>query len=206
MAARQSPEILAPFPRPRHELGLATEVRTTLLVSSLQSLRKRGHLDRYLGHLPPEHHATVQSMIAGLWVPIEVGRAHYLACEALDLPLSDINAIGREVGDRIEGTFLATVVRMAGSVGATPWTALVQTQRLYQRVFRGGGGTCITKLGPKDARVQLAGYCFTDVPYFSYAMAGVFEIGAELFCSKAYAQVMTRECTPTMVALHVAWA
>jgi hypothetical protein len=206
MAARQSPEILAPFPAPRHELGLATEVRTTLLVSSLQSLRKRGHLDRYLGHLPPEHHAAVQSMIAGLWVPIEVGRAHYLACEALDLPLSEINAIGREVGDRIEGTFLATVVRMAGSVGATPWTALVQTQRLYQRVFRGGGGTCIAKLGPKDARVQLAGYCFTDVPYFSYAMAGVFEIGAELFCSKAYAQVMTRECTPTMVALHVAWA
>ncbi|HEY3817248.1 MAG TPA: hypothetical protein VGL81_08765 [Polyangiaceae bacterium] len=206
MAARQAPEIVLPFPAPRNELGVATEVRTTLLVSSIQSLRKRGHVDAYLRHLPPKHHDTVQSMIAGQWAPIELGRAHYLACEALALPVSTINAIGREVGDRIEGTFLATLVRMAGNVGATPWTAFDQTQRLYDRVFRGGGGTCVSKLGPKDARIQIVGNAVGDVPYFSYAMAGVFEVGAELFCSKAYAQVVTRECTPNMVVLHVAWA
>lgn len=206
MAPRQSADIVTPFRASRQELGHATEVRTTLLVSSLQSLRKRGHLDRYLGHLPREHHATVQSMIAGQWVPIGLGRAHYLACDALDLPSPDINGIGREVGDRIEGTFLATIVRMAGNVGATPWTALTQTERLYARVFRGGGGTCVTRLAPKDAHIQVVGFGFADVPYFAKAMTGVFEIGAELFCTKAYAQVVTRECTPNSVVLHIAWA
>jgi len=199
-------EVVVPFRVPEQRLGRATQVRTTLLVSSLQSLRRRGHLDEYLGHLPPEHHAVVQAMVAGQWVPIEIGRAHYVACDALGLSQPEVNAIGREVGDRIEGTFIATVVRMAGSAGVTPWTALEQTQRLYDRIFQGGGGTCLSKKGPKDARVQMAGFGIADVKYFAHAMAGVFEVGAELFCTKAYAQVVPRACTANSVVMDIAWA
>jgi hypothetical protein len=199
-------EIVAPFPAPEHKLGHATEIRTTLLVSSLQSLRRHGHQERYLGMLPREHHDTVLSMIAGQWAPIALGRAHYLACEGLGLSLAEVNAIGREVGDRIEGTFVATLVRMAGQVGATPWTALTHAQRLCERVLRGGGGTSVARLGPKDARIRLVGLGLNDIPYFVKAMAGVFEVGAELFCTKAYAQVVARESTPNSTVMHVSWA
>ena len=198
-------EIVVPFRVPEQQLGRATHVRTTLLVSSLGSLRKRGHLDAYFRHLASEHHGSVRAMIAGQWAATDVGRAHYLACDALDLPGPEVNAIGREVGDRIEGTFIATIVRMAGDVGATPFVALTQTERMYDRLFRGGGGTSVSRLGPKDARIEIAGFGFADVPYFAKAMAGVFEVGAELFCKKAYARV-DRQSTPSRVVIHVAWA
>jgi len=199
-------EIVVPFRAAEHLLGIATHVRTTLLVSSLQSLRRRQHFEDYQRHLPAERHAAVQSMIAGQWAPMELGVAHYQACQALRLTTAEMNLIGKEVGDRIEGTFLATMVRMAGRVGATPWTAMQQAGRLYERIFRGGGGLSIVKAGPKEARAHLVGVPLAGIPYFVVAMAGVFEVGAELFCSKAYAREVPGSRTPTRVALVIAWA
>jgi hypothetical protein len=199
-------EIVVPFRAPEEELGGAQRVRTTLLVSSLQSLRKRSLVDKYMSYLPAEHHREIQSLIAGQWSPMSLAMAHYEACEALRLPRHEVNVIGREVGDRIEGTFLATMVRMAGQVGATPWTALSQTQRLYQRLFGPGGGCCVLKVGPKDARVMLAGLPIARIPYFRGAMLGVFEVGVELFARKAYAREVEEARTPTRAMVHVAWA
>lgn len=199
-------EVIVPFRVAPQKLGVATRVRTTLLVSSLQSLRKRGLQDRYLELLPGEHHATVRSMIAGQWVPMRVAEAHYDACEALDIDRHEVNSIGREVGDRIEGTFLGTMVRMAGSVGATPWTALSYVDRLYDRVFAGGGGAAVYKLGPKDAEFHFVGVPVCRTSYFRLAMAGVVEVGAELFCSKAYAKEVADASSSLGAVLRVSWA
>ncbi len=199
-------EILVPLRAADHLLGIATHVRTTLIVSSLQSLRRRERFDDYLALLPAERHAAVQSMIAGQWAPMELALAHYQACQALGLQAAELNLVGREVGDRIQGTFLATVVRMAGSVGATPWTALSQAGRLYERIFRGGGGLGVVRVGPKEARARLVGVPLAGITYFNVAMAGVFEIGSELFCSKAYAREVPGTRTPTRVAIQIAWA
>jgi hypothetical protein len=199
-------EVFVPFRAPPQKLGVSARVRTTLIVSSLQSLRKRDLYHRYLELLPEEHHPTVRSMIAGQWVPMRIAEAHYDACEALGFDRREVNAIGREVGDRIEGTFLATMVRMAGSVGATPWTALSYVDRLYDRVFAGGGGAGVFKLGPKDAEFHFVGVPLCRIPYFRSAMAGVVEVGAELFCSKAYAKEVPDAAPPMGAVLHVAWA
>ncbi|HTQ43995.1 MAG TPA: hypothetical protein VMI75_14655 [Polyangiaceae bacterium] len=199
-------EVIVPFRAPPQKLGVCARVRTTLIVSSLQSLRKRGLYENYIQRLPDEHHAVVRSMIAGQWVPMRVAEAHYDACEALGIERRDVNNIGREVGDRIEGTFLATMVRMAGSVGATPWTALSYVDRLYDRIFAGGGGAAVYKLGPKDAEAHFVGVPLCRIPYFRSAMAGVFEVGAELFCTKAYAKEVPDASPPMGAVLHVAWA
>jgi hypothetical protein len=199
-------EIVLPFPGPPEKLGIATRIRTTLLVSSLQSLRRRGSFDTYMGLLPEEHHMTVNSMIAGQWVPMAVGVAHYEACQALGISQPEVVSIGREVGDKIHGTFLATMVRMAGQVGATPWTALSFVGRLYDRLFQGGGGATVIKLGPKDARVEFVGMPVARVPYYRMAMTGVFEVGTELFCRKAYVTDVAAECTDTLAVQHIAWA
>jgi len=199
-------EIVLPFSGPPEKLGVATRIRTTLLVSSLQSLRKRGAVDAYMRLLPAEHHMTINSMIAGQWLPIAVGLAHYDACQGLGISQPEVVAIGREVGDKIQGTFLATMVRMAGQVGATPWTALSFVGRLYDRLFQGGGGVTVIKLGPKDARVQFVGKPVARIPYYRMAMNGVFEVGLELFCKKAYGTDIASECTETTAVLHLAWA
>jgi len=204
--AGSSGEVIVPFRAPQEKLGVCSRVRTTLIVSSLQSLRKRGLYERYIELLPAEHHPIVRSMIAGQWVSMLVAEAHYDACQGLNLERRDVNVIGREVGDRIEGTFLATMVRMAGSVGATPWTALSYVDRLYDRIFAGGGGACIYKLGPKDAEAHFVGVPLCRIPYFRSAMAGVFEVGTELFCTKAYAKEVPDAAPHLGAVLHIAWA
>ena len=199
-------EIVVPFPAPEHTLGVATSVRTTLVVSSLQSLRQRGLADAYFAKLPAEHHEAIQSMIAGDWIPMSLARVHYDACEALGLGERGANEIGREVGHRVEGTFLAAMVRMAKSVGATPWIALEHVDKLYARLLLGGGGTCVVRTGPKDARVTMTGLDLVRVPYFRAAMAGVFEIGVELFCTRAHARVVADRRGAPRANIHVSWA
>ena len=206
-ASRTPEEIVVAFPRPPDALGAATRVRSTLLVSSLQSLRRRGRENDYLALLPAEHHRTVLTLVAGAWIPMPLAEAHYLACQGLGFQRSELLAIGREVGDRIEGSVLATMVRMAGSVGATPWTALAQIGRLYGRIFDGGGGVSVARRGPKDARVRFTGMPLVHIPYYRGAMAGVVEIGLQLFCTKAYVtDVPGTHEGKANIAMDLAWA
>ena len=206
MRGRGIEEVVLPFRAPPETLGVATQVRTTLLVSSLHSLRRRGSYDDYLQHLPLPHHATITSMIAGQWAPMAVGLAHYEACQALGIAEPQVRAIGREVGDRIQGTFLATMLRMVGTVGATPWTGIGFVGRLYERLFAGGGGVSVVKQGPKDARVLFVGLPVASIPYYRTAMNGVFEVGLDLFCKKSYVAEVRGAGTATSTVLHVAWA
>ena len=62
------PGYLLPFPAPPAELGLATQVRTTLIATSLQSLRARGLLDRYTKLLQGRHKETILTAVAGSWL------------------------------------------------------------------------------------------------------------------------------------------
>ncbi len=185
---------------------MATRVRSTLLVSSLQSLRRRGRESDYLSLLPAEHHRTMQSLVASQWVSMTLGEAHYRACEGLGFTRPEQLVIGREVGDRVEGSFLATMVRMAGSVGATPWTALAQIEHLYDRMFDGGGGASVSRRGPKDARMRFAGLPLARIPYFRGAMAGVIEIGLQLFCTRAYVTDVPAPASASLIAMDLAWA
>jgi hypothetical protein len=205
MAARGE-EVFVDFPVPVERLGTATLARTTLLVSSLQSVRKRNLSERYFELLPREHHAAMLSMIAGQWCAMRIAEAHYEACNGLGFSESAAHQLGAEVGDRIQGTFLAAMVRMVGTVGATPWTALSHAQRLFERVFQGGGGVSVVKRGVKDARVLFAGVPLCRFPYYRWALSGVFEAAADLFCRKSYAKEIPASATPTSVAFHISWA
>lgn len=197
-------EVIVPFPAARPLLGVASEVRSTLITSSLRIVRERDLLPRYTALLPRAHRDTILSTIAGVWLPMEVGKAHYRAMDGLGFSLAEQVRIGTEVGERVHGTFLGTMVKMAASAGVSPWTALGQVGKLYGRVFRGGGGPTVVKLGPKEARAELAGVPLAEVAYWRAGMRGMFQAGCELFCRKAY--VTEVAYTPTTVSVRVAWA
>ena len=129
-------EVFEPFPVPRGQLHLPTHVRSTLLASSLRALREHGFFDDYLAHLDPRWRETILDSVAGVWLPAESSVAHYRACDALPLTRLQRIALGREVGDRVNGTFLGTMVRAAKTAGATPWGVLAYTNRLYARHLR----------------------------------------------------------------------
>jgi hypothetical protein len=198
-------EVVLPFPSARDRTSLATQVRSTLIFSSLQSLRSHGLFDRYVPLVDVEFRETITTCVAGVWLPIRVGLAHYAACEALGIAAADQVAIGHEVADRIQGSLLGLFVRSARGAGATPWTVLTQLDRLWDRVFLGGGGPYVTKRGPKEARVELIGLPLLSVPYFRHAYRGAFLAGLELLCARVYVHEEPKRVDAT-AAFRVSWA
>jgi hypothetical protein len=132
----------------------------------------RGLLQRYAAFLSPEHRTRLDESLAPEWLPLELGLAHYAACDSLSLSPSELQEIGEDVGIRLQGTFIGTLTRSARNVGLTPWVPLAQFARLKERLMQ-GGAVMVTKTGPKDATVELHQIELFKHTYFRVAYAGV---------------------------------
>jgi hypothetical protein len=199
-------EVVLPFPGGgRDRVQPVTSFRSTWLTSSLRALKERGRLNEYLAHLPKRHHEVVLSTVVGVWLPVDVAIAHYEACDALRLHPSEIISIGRQAADQVHGTVLATFVRLARGAGVTPWTVLLRLHDLWSRIWL-GGGVCVVRLGPKEARIEIEGWPCAGSSYCRTAMRGVLPAVAELFCAKSYARE-EKPASPGTSTRHVlAWA
>jgi hypothetical protein len=196
-------EIFVPLPAPIGRIHPPKSIRSTLIASSLRAIRERALFDAYLANLDDVWRDIPTRAIAGTWLPIAAALAHYTSCDRLGFTVHEQIAIGREVGDRIHGTFLGTMIRGAKNAGVTPWVALAQTERLYERLFD-GGACSVTKVGPKDARVELVANPCLAIPYFRNAMRGLWAVALEFFCEKAYITEIGRSATSYRV--RAAWA
>jgi hypothetical protein len=194
-----------PFPGSPSSLGSASAARSTLVTTSIQSLRGRGLYDPYVSHLGALHRDELLTTVAGVWLPIDVAIAHYEACEALHLDAGDQLAIAMEVGDRVHGTFLGMMVRMARTAGVTPWPALAQSAKLYGRLFC-GGGVAVTPTGPKDARVELVGNPLCAIEYFRVGVRGVYQAALQLFCRRVTTFELPLRQAPHAMAIRISWA
>lgn len=184
-------EVVLPFPGPRERIVPADAFRSTWIVSSIQSLRSAGHFDRYAANLPESHRQEILQTVAAVWLPMPVARIHYEACDRLKLSVDDQIALGSSVGERAQGTLLATAVRAARGAGVTPWTILPQFDRLYHR-GNNGGAIAVFKIGPKDARVEAIGCELFDIDYFRNAFRGVLLGIMALFTPRAYVHEVKR--------------
>ncbi len=201
-----SDDIVCPFPALPEAIGELSHVRGTLLASSMQSLRSRGLFERYSSLLADSHRDRVLNSVAGEWLTSEIALAHYTACDALRLSVEDQIGMGRDVSRRTHETFLALLVKMARGVGVTPWVVLPKINSLYMRIFR-GGGIQITRLGPKDAKVQTVGLSPLSIPYFRNAYLGMYEAGVGMFASKVQVRSLSLAASPPGkdFVLHVQW-
>ena len=180
-----------------------SHVRSTLLSSSIQTLKDRGHYDRYVTLLPEEHHEAVIFTLAPTWLEIRHGIAHYRACDALGLPKDELIAIGSAVGNRIQGTFLGQLAKGARGVGANPWIPLLRFGGLWGRLLQ-GGGVRVIKLGPKDARIDLRNSPLHEIPYFRLAFHGIVQAATDVFARKSYTKELpaTRDA---QIAYSLSW-
>lgn len=183
----------------------ASHTRSTLITTSIQTLRAHGRFADYEKALPRELSDTILTVVAGMWLPMNVAEAHYGACNALGLSIQEQFAIGKEVGDRVQGTILGLLVRTAKQAGLTPWTGLSQCKKLYERLFQ-GGAVKLVKLGPKEARIEVVNNRLFSFAYFRNGFRGLACAGAELFCEKAYAHELPKLSGPTSLGLRVSWA
>jgi hypothetical protein len=182
-----------------------THVRGTLIAASLRVVRERECLNEYLARLPKEHHAKVLQSVAGEWVTIQVGMAHYEAMESLGFSVLDQLTIGRDTALRIQGGVLGTLARLATNVGVTPWVAIEQFQRLWDRLLQ-GGSAAVYKVGAKEARLECHGVPMARFAYFRNGWRGMIAASCEMFAKKAYAQELTAFGGSSAVAYRLAWA
>ncbi|HEX6242117.1 MAG TPA: hypothetical protein VFZ61_14505 [Polyangiales bacterium] len=154
-------------------------VRSTLIQSSLLSLKQRQYFEPYLALLEPAHRAHILETLAPEWMPSEVAMAHYAACEALQLSPAELHAIGEEVGERIQGSFISLLLHNARSEGLSPWVPLGQFRRLYERLLQ-GGGVRILRHGPREAVVDVRRLALSRFDYFRAGFCGVIACAIKL--------------------------
>jgi hypothetical protein len=183
----------------------ATHVRSTLLQSSINSLRDAGHFNRYIEILDPAYRETVLHTLAPTWLPIAVGVAHYGACDALKLDALQLRDIGERVGDRIQGTFLKTITRGVRAIGVTPWTLLNHFDRLWGRLFQ-GGSVELTRTGPKDVTIEIRNGIIPQFEYFRIGFSGVIRNGFNFVGVKnPHVNIVKWDPAKDSFSMHAAW-
>jgi hypothetical protein len=197
------PEIIMPLPA---QFAACKNVRSTLLVSSYGAIRDAGYSKQYLLALPQKHHATILEAVAGVWLPMEVALAHYEACGMLGMTHEQQINMGRQVGERMRGTLLGTLVRMAKEMGANPITVIPQFQRFWTRAFD-GGGLHASKVGPKEVHRGCELVALAECSYWRSALAGLAMSVLDMFCQKSYMQErVVKKRVPGSVLYRVQWA
>jgi hypothetical protein len=179
-------------------------VRSTVILGSVATLRAAGHYDAWSAALDPVHRQTVLEAVAGVWIPLDAALAYYGACDALRLSGEAVAKLGGATFGRIQGTLLGTVLRMANGAGVTPWTIMPQLQRFWDRAYK-GGAVQITRLGPKDARLEVARCALVESHYYRNALRGLTASVITLFCQKVYVQEQAGQRTEGTLALHAQW-
>jgi hypothetical protein len=196
-------ELFLPLRSTLQNIVPAHHVRGTLLLSSLSTLQCKGLLDRYYERLEPVFQGQIRSIVAGEWLPIKIGMAHYQACEALGLSRAEQMDLGRGVGQKQDKIIFNSMLALAKKAGVTPWTPLSLLHKIQDRVIQ-GGDIAVYKLSPKDARLEVHRVPFLQFEYVQTAYCGMFKNTAEYFCRRAYMKV--HEATALKTTFLLSWA
>lgn len=203
VVARDDGELILDYPSP---LNATTSIRSTLITSSLSSLRARGLFERYEAVQTSPHRDIILKCVAGEWLPLEVGRAHYEACDGLGLSVEEQIGIGKDVSRRIHETFLSLIVKAARGVGVTPWLLLPKGNVMQSRLYV-GGGIRIFKLGQSSAHVELARMPLLGIPYVRWGTVGVYTAAVELLAKSATTRIVKTESSDPerLLVLRIDW-
>jgi hypothetical protein len=196
-------ETILALPCPADRVPRATAIRSTTLISSLGTLRSLGLAEAYFAQLPAEHHPAVRELITGVWVPMDLGLAHYAAVERLQLSAEQARENGRRVAQNVQHSHFATLVRALGS-GVTLWTILPRLPSFLARLVN-GGACAVYKEGPKDARIDIHGVPIARYAYVRLGWAGMFESTLELLARKVYVRDVSAARTLSVATFTLAW-
>lgn len=198
-------EWFLPFPKPRSVIADARNFRSTWITASQATIRGHGLGAQYEEALDPRYRDELLAVVPGVWLPMHVARAHYLACDSLGISETEQVEFGRLAMQKANATTLSFITRLAKNAGVTPWTVFAQTPRIMAQTVD-DGAIAVAKLGPKDARVEIVGYPLADIPYNRVTMRGILVGGIELFCRRAFAREIPELCDHRSLGLHVSWA
>lgn len=154
-------------------------------MGAVAAIKAAGYGEAYEALLPREMHDTIVNTVAGMWLPVDVARAHYRACDGLNLSADAAAQLGRGTFARTKGLLLGAAVGLAKGVGVTPWTMVPHFQRFWLRGYD-GGGVKVTKTGPKEFLMLITNFSLFESKYYRAALRGLTGSLLELVCQKAY--------------------
>jgi hypothetical protein len=180
-------------------------IRSTVVISGIAVLRSRGLFDAYAARLVPAARDVIVSSVAGTWLPVDAGMAHFAAIDELDLGPEASYEIGAASGKRFGATVWGTLVRVATAAGgADPWVVLGAYDRLFVRSFQ-GGGFVVRQLGPKDATVEIQGVPFSRYAYFRNAFRGAHAGPLGLFSTTVYVREVPGTIRTNGFTVRISW-
>jgi hypothetical protein len=194
-------EVVLAFPEP---IPPMRHVRSTLLLGGLASLEAAGLFDAYAAVVPEHVRTAIQTSVAGMWLPIEIGILHYVSYDRLGLSSESSAALGRAVFARTKGLLLGTAIGLARTAGVTPWTLMPHLQRFWLRGMDGGGVRAI-KVGPKEAKVDVFACPLFESHYFRAALRGLAGSLFELVAEKVYVHDLQLSSSQHNVSMRVQW-
>jgi hypothetical protein len=187
---------------PPREVRPVSAVRGTLLLIDWRWLREHGLFDAYAAALGSSR--SLLDADAADWVPFALGRQHWAALDALELPREQVVDMGTHMGEHAHNIVLATLVRLAGKLGMSPWPALGQCHKLWMRSWR-GGGMAAYRTGPHSARVEVLQASVVGARAFRVGVTGTIVAGISPFCQRPVVVEDAEARTPTSMSLRVSW-
>lgn len=198
----RSDDVVAEYRSPDGER--ITHIRSTLIASSLQTLKAHGFLERYLRVLPKAHHDQMLAPRAPSWVEVEEAALHYNACQNMPLSSAELEQLSESVVTSVGNTLMSTFNRASRAAeGGSPWLSLVQAEKLFPRLNR-GGAIRIVRRGTNEALVEVRGGSLYTIPYYEIGHCALLRVAASLFATKV--QVRTVYVTPSEHRAAVYWS
>jgi hypothetical protein len=196
------PEVFLPFRTSIVEL--ATEVRSTLIMAGIQTVRARGLFSRYSESLSPEARERILGLAAGIWVPVDVAVTHYTAMDRLGIDQSTIESIGAEVAARTWKHIMAPTFARAKRVGRQPWEHFRHAHDTLTNTWR-GSDVQVFKESPTQALCEWAGQPCAAIPYFVASYGSYMRALTNLFSSRAFYRIVPERCSRTTLAVRLSW-
>lgn len=202
---RAKADRVAQYPRDPgdHPVSLH-RVRSTTLCSGISEFRARGIFDRYAAELAPAAREIMLTAVPGVWLSLDIAMAHFAAVDALGLPTEEAFSIGAASGQRSHGSKLQTSMRLAAGALATPWTVFEMLEHIWGRSWDGGAFVA-TRMGPKDALLELSAMPPCQFAYFRNAFRGAMW-RAVTFCAKTvYSSELPSHSNAAGVSIRFSW-
>jgi hypothetical protein len=187
------------------DLPLLEAVRGSILFFDWTWLRQHGRYEAYAAEVEPRFRERLLGAATGDWIPVDAMRSHYQALDAIALTYEEAFDVGHLVAERGHGALLSTIVRLAGTFGATPWLALNQAHKMWERAWR-GGGIAVYRINDRAARLESRANPFAPSPFHRASFSGAVDQGLEALCRERRVTELSRARTPTSFTLTIEWA
>jgi hypothetical protein len=198
----RSEDVVAEYKSPDGER--ITHIRSTLITSSLQTLKALGFFERYLRALPKAHHDQMLAPRAPGWVDVAEAAIHYNACQNMALSVEELERLSESVVTSVANTLLSTFNRASrAAAGGSPWLSLVQAEKLFPRLNR-GGTVRVSRRGANEALVEVRGGSLYAIPYYEIGHCAMLRVSVMLFAAKV--QVRTVSVTALEHRAAVYWS